>query len=527
MRGFGFGSARQTRRRRGVVPVASPVDLLVIAGQSNAGSYGTAGNTSDVPGYLSGPMSDVFIWNPNTGAWMTYQAGVTSACYLASGDPGFGSQIWGMEAQLAWRFRQDNPAKPLYIVKESYSSTALDPVARASGRLVWKETLAGELYDRLVSRVNAAKAALAAAGKTPAIRAFCWMQGETDATNSTTASNYGANLASFITAARASCIGASTPVVLARCRADTGFTFNAAVRSAEVNYAETTANTRWVDEDGIALAADNVHFNPAGCVTFGNRFYDAVATGAEIAGQYVARMTAAPPAGRTEALATLFQALVDKSVYGTLLDLKLLASHDQQSALLNVKNDSFAGTLTNMTFVTDRGINGSGSGSFLNTGLTPSTADPTLMTGRNFSASFYLPGSTQDASAIDYGALTGGTIVCIVRNPSDNTSFRITTASSDPANTLATPDAKGLWTFQRSASASQQAYRNGALAKTDTVTTGGGLPTVPTYLGGRNGGSGATTRRYAMLAQGSARTAAQEAGLYAAVNAYLTAIGAG
>lgn len=244
--------------------------ILYVAGQSNCISAGTTG--SDVPAELQGVLSDIYIWRASTGQFEPYEAGVNS---FPTGATGQGR--WGPEAQFALRWKADRPGIPLYIVKRGVGSSALDAAARSAGVGIWDET-AGELYADFKNDADTAKAALTATGKIPTSFSFIWMQGETDATNTTAATDYGTNLTSFIAAVRNDIAAAPVPFVIGRIANISAWTYRATLRQLQQSVGESLTNCGWINTDDFALAGDGIHYNPTGSVLFGNRAYEASAT---------------------------------------------------------------------------------------------------------------------------------------------------------------------------------------------------------------------------------------------------------
>lgn len=517
-------SAAVLGRRGGApapTPAPEPVAMVVFAGQSNANSHGTTGG--DVPPALQGPMEGVFTWDPAGGRWLTYQAGTggNSMVHLGLG----GVQYWGPEAEFARRWKAARPGVPLYMVKKGHGGTFLAP--QGSGTADWSPSSSGEHYDALKASVAAAKASLVAMGKAPEVRAFVWIQGESDALDAGAAGAYEGYLGGFVDAVRAEMIGPAAPFLIVRIADIANWTYRAQVRAAQVATAYAKPGCRWVDAGGIGVAPDGIHYHPPALVELGKRIWDAQLTGAEIAAAYVARMAVPPPEGREALLAgLLFEPLATKGVWPQIADLKLLASHDAQSALLNAKSASFAGVNQGMAFAADRGFTGNGGGAYIDTGLVPASADGVIRQSSS-AWSYFVCGNAQDAGH-DMGSIVGGWTTFLARYTGNQAYFRVNTANVGPENTLNVTDASGLWSFIRSAANAQQAFRNGAaLEGVDSVHLAEALPTGAMYLGARNGGGPSTSRQYALVAQGGARDAVQEAAFAEAVAAYLAAIGTG
>ena len=128
----------------------------------------------------------------------------------------------------------------------------------------WNVNSEGELYDRMVDGVARAKADAVAAGRTPVVEAFFWIQGEADSRTIERASQYEANLTGLVEGIRAD-LGADVPIFVAelRTRAE-GFTFHETVRAAQRSVAEAFDNVHFVDTDAFALKPDGLHYSSIG-----------------------------------------------------------------------------------------------------------------------------------------------------------------------------------------------------------------------------------------------------------------------
>jgi hypothetical protein len=85
--------------------------------------------------------------------------------------------------------------------------------------------------------------------------------------------------------------------------------------------------------------------------------------------------------------------------------------------------------------------------------------------------------------------------------------------------------ANGLVVGNRSGASARQMYRNGALAASDTAASAGALPADTIWLLGDGQGI-YTARQIAAASVGASLDATEQAAFYAALHAYLTAVGA-
>lgn len=87
---------------------------------------------------------------------------------------------------------------------------------------------------------------------------------------------------------------------------------------------------------------------------------------------YLSRMTGQPDATRQELINTLIKGLKDDGVWSSIDVMRLDASHDQQSSLLNIKGDYSNGTpVGSPTFTVDRGWEGLYASKYIDSGYNP------------------------------------------------------------------------------------------------------------------------------------------------------------
>ncbi len=172
---------------------ATNIDVYIIAGQSNAGGYGTDGYLSGTGapygGALASTQSNKYFWYANDGA-AGIAPGASSAAVVPLG-PGLGTPNDNAHfgAELSFGYNIPGPA---YIIKYSWGGTSLEG-----------DWIGGSNYESdMVTQVGAALTAIEAApyGFTPVIKGIIWIQGEADASqaSSTYANDYLTNLKTFV-----------------------------------------------------------------------------------------------------------------------------------------------------------------------------------------------------------------------------------------------------------------------------------------------------------------------------------------
>src|SRR5688572_2292699 len=138
--------------RRAVFNGLEPVDVLLISGQSNPA--GANLDESTVPTHLQAQDHGIKVW---TGlALETLHNGYNNR------PASLGASLWGPEAQFAYKYRQDNPSKTLYIAKYAKGSTYLAPQSGAAND--WAPST-GELFTEFKNHIIGLRNALRAQGK--------------------------------------------------------------------------------------------------------------------------------------------------------------------------------------------------------------------------------------------------------------------------------------------------------------------------------------------------------------------------
>jgi Carbohydrate esterase, sialic acid-specific acetylesterase len=231
-------------------------DVILIAGQSNADGYGLT--SADLPAHLVPSDAGIKIYNGTSFVTLTNGSNNALLCVGSSS-----THTWGPEAEFTYQYRLVNPTKTVYIVKYAVDGTKLynDGVAN------WNPAFAGSYFDQMVTYTNGALNALSGVSPTIKIRWLLWMQGESDATDSTIEANaYSANLVSFLSAVRDRW-GRVGKTIVGRISASSAWTFSANVRNAQ---AATSLPDAWVNTDSYTLQADNKHYTGAGQVSLGS-----------------------------------------------------------------------------------------------------------------------------------------------------------------------------------------------------------------------------------------------------------------
>jgi hypothetical protein len=284
------------------LPRPEPIDLVILAGQSNAVGYDA--KPSQLP--ADARDKDVLFWwrcgdppadehdSTSGGKWTQLQPQPLGNPKLpkegrqygnfAQADGGFGPEIGFARELLA-----KEPGRKLAIVKAAFSGTGL--------RTDWNPHDSGDggsCYRALFEEVRAALAAGRKQGLVFRPRALLWVQGESDATPQD-AENYAANLEALLKALRGDLAAKDMTVLVAvntKFKANPGPNpFVTKVIEAQKQVSETLPRCDYVDTSAATIA-NAVHFDAAGTLDVGRCFAEALLS----AERSVPSAGAAPPA---------------------------------------------------------------------------------------------------------------------------------------------------------------------------------------------------------------------------------------
>lgn len=231
---------------------AEPIDVFLVAGQSNAKGKGN-GSLSPDP-----QTGTVFQYYLNTFGQVTNEVG---AAETGSAWPSMG---------ITWN---QMTARKICFIPRGVNSTALSPTINNFGSGNWSP--GGTHFPASVAAVQAAMTAMIAAGYKPVFRGVIWSQGETDAVavnNSTTTGNtYKTQLLQLVADYRTA-FGSDMLFVIIKTgtRTDESDTGYAAIRTAQEEVVATDVlrnkfgYKRTVDFPGLGYMSDVVHYSQVG-----------------------------------------------------------------------------------------------------------------------------------------------------------------------------------------------------------------------------------------------------------------------
>lgn len=281
----------------------------------------------------------------------------------------------------------------------------------------------------------------------------------------------------------------------------------------------------------VTIDRGNVNVLPSFLAAAGSVFNPTVTNSGSYSTEaqaYFTAFTTDPGTTRKNLLATLIDGLVSDGVWSDIDALYLLASHDSQSALLNVKNPAQTATTVNSpTFTTDLGYNGNGSTSY-------------VLAAQNISGGAY--GFAQnDAHVHAYCNNQAGSVGAAVHTGLEGFSNRISVAASSTGGAAqnARVNTAGDVNVGNS-SGTRKGWRCG----TRTAASGG--TAHDSQLNGAAGGNAATASstfstdeqtvgrvnttytsdRFAAFGSGTGLTQTQMTALHSRLHTYFTAIGA-
>jgi hypothetical protein len=244
------------------ISAAAPIKVFLLGGQSNMLGEGI---TAELPSPYNQPQTAVKYWS--SGTWVNLQGGFGFV-------PTPYRSLFGPEVTFGYRLHQLFPSDNVYLVKLGVDGSNLAYRWNPSG---------GDCYNSFMSLVNAAMSNLSNAGLSPTIAGMIWMQGEADASNSTTAAAYNTNLTNLITSLRSDLHTPNMPFVAGRILTWWGSTANnTLVRTAEQTVPGEVGHASWINTDDLGRATlgysdDPGHYGTQGQIDLGIRFANQLA----------------------------------------------------------------------------------------------------------------------------------------------------------------------------------------------------------------------------------------------------------
>ena len=233
------------------------------------------------------------------------------------------------------------------------------------------------------------------------------------------------------------------------------------------------------------------------------------------------RMTVQPSPLRKAAIDALIGALVDTGIWSKLDLLQIYAAHNSQAACLNWKGSSHTASVGagSPRFVTDRGWFCDGVGDRLRSGWAPASG---VAYAQNDACIGIWVRHSGQRSIAPVGSGTAAAVLVSPRNGSDKLVVRVNSSSST-TSTSNVADGYGLSVGNRTASNAVTLWKDGVQLDGSFTTNSGSLSSVELELGRSN--SSFIEQQFQCLFAGASLDNAQQAALYAALSAYMTAVG--
>jgi hypothetical protein len=253
------------------------VDFFVFAGQSNCGRSRTSSLSGGQQAIYAVAFPQAFIFNPDIS---------TTALQVLT--PGTNTRLmnelnadeFGLEASLFKNYAdQDNENR--YILKYGWGSSDL--------QFDWNSRRNASKFDDLLAQIDLCIPLIQAAGDTPVLRAFIWMQGENDATDLNWAEAYFENLKNFFddfaNEWSTRCATFSIPlsnynIVIGRINGenDPSMIHRDTVRQAQEDFCALPGYRGLLIDTDAYPFMDVVHYSAAGNITFGDDVFAALQT---------------------------------------------------------------------------------------------------------------------------------------------------------------------------------------------------------------------------------------------------------
>lgn len=234
-----------------------------------------------------------------------------------------------------------------------------------------------------------------------------------------------------------------------------------------------------------------------------------------------ARMSSPPASDRAVLINALIKSLKTDGVWAKLDALYLLAAAETQVSRLNwIGGVHDLSAVNGPTFALDRGYTGNGASAYLDTGFVPSAAVGSQYALNSASAAVWCRTAATDVGAA-IGTISARSMEIYPRFTDSNAYARANTLVN---LTASAPSGVGLYHINRTASNATQLYKNGVLAASSAAASSSLPNSAIAFL--RSTATYSYSGEVAAGWFGASLTGAEAAAMYAAINTYLTAIGA-
>ncbi len=227
---------------------AQPIDVYVLAGQSNMSGGGAIADLPTEPFDYTQPQDVPYYFNIKASqSW--HSVGFEQLRPLW---PGYTGTTYGPELTFARTLRNLSP-NPLAIVKLSSNGSDLQNNWDPTGEN-------GTLYATMVNEVQTALGLLGDEGYQPTIKGFVWVQGSGDAGVEEKALEYEANLTELFATVRQDFGDPNLPAVINQLHMNTNRGFRNLLRQSQANVVAADPHAFMINMDDRPMKSDRVHY---------------------------------------------------------------------------------------------------------------------------------------------------------------------------------------------------------------------------------------------------------------------------
>jgi hypothetical protein len=223
---------------------------------------------------------------------------------------------------------------------------------------------------------------------------------------------------------------------------------------------------------------------------------------------------------------TLITGLVTDGIFSKLDALYIFAAPDSATALLNLIQNYFNGTVTGaLTFNAYVGYTGSGATNYINTGFNPSTAGGNYLQNSGSLGAYVRTSRTADQTYTSLGTQTGAGYSVILPQGVFGDTFQYAVNSGTPKS-VASTNSQGQWIASGTGASAIAAQKNGAAFDSDTGASVS-RDNSNIYVFATNAGSPSnfSLDQQSAVLIGGGLTGTEMTNLAGRINAFMTAYG--
>ena len=278
-------------------------DIVILAGQSNAVGVGY---TKYLPVHFdAGKVREYLAGYPGVQIrYYSHDKKNSAFEPVAVNQTEVSKDTFGPELGMAEYFTAHHPDREIFVVKCAFGGMSLwrdfrspscggdyDPTAFAdqyedmiNSVFAGKPVRAGWCFNELVRLLRESIDTLKAAGYAPRVRAFCWMQGESDGSEAETTAQYIGLYDAMLRDLAAAFPGCMEDCISVDAGISTVWPFCRELNAAKEEYARTHAGYRYIDTVAAGLTTANepeeepdvYHYDADGIIRLGHLFAEQV-----------------------------------------------------------------------------------------------------------------------------------------------------------------------------------------------------------------------------------------------------------